>query len=1424
MRRTRGGTLDRAAAALAVVVLAGITLANPPAAYAALGRLTDFEIDGNQVVNGVPPGAGVDWDNADAKLQGSARNDAEPCTGRNDDTLGNSSLNDLDVINPVVAQNANVSGKADLCNAYVAWEAVNVGGRTHYVIYGAWRTRPNRTGQVSYYMPLVPATATSNAGVLLIRFDYESNTRATTAYLRRWTGNGWNQVRKQTGFEAAVSTPSPASFGEFALDLTAAGFIDDNAACQRFLVPYGFTQTGNSDSARLKDYVRFSPVPQLDTCASVRINKITSPASPAPAIDFDVTLSEANGAHSYPVGLTVPGDASQTLTQVAASPDYQLTESSPPAPWSLRSIVCNAYELVGGQKTARPVSVTLVSNGVATGEDLPIVPPAYLPSAADGLSASCELRNSAPSLTLIKEVNSAARPSPTATPDMWLLRATGPQNVSVTGSAEGVATVVAPGTYTLSEARNPAKPPPVSYDDGTTWDCGAGPTTTVTITATSNATCRIVNTASPAQLTLVKVVDSTGDPGTPPDAGDFTLTATFQSGQAGDTGALDGLGAVTGAVGDPEVTDRRVKRGVYNLAETTAPGYLASWECVDGNGTVLTTTPQVSIPTVDTGDRANVLRTIDVTCTVTNRYSQVQVTISGPAVNVVGEAHVFTVTVTQEVAGTRRPVEGIVPRLAIVAEENFQEGRDYTVVNGCLDGTNAQGQCTVTIAATSPGVVRIDGTGLPAPYDVTFTDPPSSQKRFRAYQVTAEGSGLNLAGRSHTFTLAGIQFAATDADDKPSGQGPLEAGSIIRFTWSGPGTATGPGVTALGGTAYQCVVDNAGTCAVTVTSNAAAVGTLTVTGISVFLDPGDGTRTESRIEVGDAALIGEPAVLTKTWASFNVTVAGSPSVNLIGQPHTFTFTATKSVGAAAPQPAAGATLTFEWDPTSPELTADPPESCVLDAAGTCEVVVRATTLGTGTMTVTGLNGVPVGDSTLSVSVADPWAADALKLPPDPATKTWVGYTLAVEPNASNNVVGEPHILTIRVSGRGGPAGPEPGPAAPVGAKVDATVVTGAGAVDTAASTCLTTGTDSVGQCTIVVRNTGSGNATVQLTHVRELSIAGQDFGTLPLFDAGGNPTPGLLFVEGPEDVQAAKMWWETRVRLSEAATNPAGQPHTFTARVERSADGTTWEPAPDGTLLRYTWTSRPAGVGKIITDTCATGGTVAGACRIVVTAAGAATGTLTVTGVRTPIDRNGDGVYGHDTDGDGDVDEYGDEIVTVPADKVVGVLETTKQWVGSGRLALAKTSDTPSLTPGQAFHYVLTAANVGDAPIGPVTVTDDLPAALTVLSVTAGKGWTCARSGVRVSCTRATLPPGARSAAVDLHVRLAATYRGSTVDNAGVVRGPTGRPVTDTEVLPVVRPLPVTGTGSEPLWLGFVLVLSGFALLHLGRRRVPRRG
>ena len=117
----------------------------------------------------------------------------------------------------------------------------------------------------------------------------------------------------------------------------------------------------------------------------------------------------------------------------------------------------------------------------------------------------------------------------------------------------------------------------------------------------------------------------------------------------------------------------------------------------------------------------------------------------------------------------------------------------------------------------------------------------------------------------------------------------------------------------------------------------------------------------------------------------------------------------------------------------------------------------------------------------------------------------------------------------------------------------------------------------------------------------------------------------------------SKTWLGYRVSLDAPATNLVGVPHTFTATVEQSADGTTWSPVPDGTTL----TATTSGTGTLdSTSTCVTGGTVDGTCTYVVTDAGPGTLTVNVTTIA-----------GTTIDG------------TPVADLPVPPVETSKTWV-----------------------------------------------------------------------------------------------------------------------------------------------------------------
>lgn len=100
-------------------------------------------------------------------------------------------------------------------------------------------------------------------------------------------------------------------------------------------------------------------------------------------------------------------------------------------------------------------------------------------------------------------------------------------------------------------------------------------------------------------------------------------------------------------------------------------------------------------------------------------------------------------------------------------------------------------------------------------------------------------------------------------------------------------------------------------------------------------------------------------------------------------------------------------------------------------------------------------------------------------------------------------------------------------------------------------------------------------------------------------------------------------------------------------------------------------------------------------------------------------------------------------------------------------LALTKAAS-GAFVIGQAASYTLTVRNVGTGPtIGPITITDAVPAGLTVTGAS-GPGWNCTIAGQLVTCTHpGPLAPGATST-VTIHVIPTATAVPSVTNTATV--------------------------------------------------------
>jgi fimbrial isopeptide formation D2 family protein len=350
-----------------------------------------------------------------------------------------------------------------------------------------------------------------------------------------------------------------------------------------------------------------------------------SPAVTAQSVDAgDYDLSETGGPPGYTESewdcgdadldgatVTVPngGDVTCTITNTAQQPTLTLVKqvvndnggTATADQWTLTADGPTPVEVPGAaadEAETFPVQVGPYELSESGG------PPGYAASgwvcvggAQDGASVTvgvgddvvCTITNDdqPATLTLVKEVDNGDTGATAEAAD-WTLTAEGPTPVSGDGNSPAVTNqIVDAGDYELSESDGP---PGYTASE---WDCGNAVIdgATVTVPNGGNVTCTITNTAQQPLLTLVKTV--TNDDGGTATPADWTLTAD---------GPTDG---VTGVTGDPEITDRPVEIGEYDLSESDGPaGYAPGpWSCT-GDGL------EGSTVAIALGD--------DVTCTIDN--------------------------------------------------------------------------------------------------------------------------------------------------------------------------------------------------------------------------------------------------------------------------------------------------------------------------------------------------------------------------------------------------------------------------------------------------------------------------------------------------------------------------------------------------------------------------------------------------------------------------------------------------------------------------------------------------------------------------------------------------------------------------------------------------------------------------------------
>jgi hypothetical protein len=282
------------AAGLALILALGVAIP-----VYALGASTFDAEDGNLVVDGIEK----DWANAPNRAFG----DDKP-TGQSDDSLGNGTKEDDPV--PSVIDGSIPNNKSDLTRFYVASENVS----DHDFLYLAWERVQDPSGTTNMDFEFNQSSVLSSNGVMpvrtagdvLIKYDLSQGGAKPSFGLHRWITQGnaaqdceasaklpcWGKVTP-LGTDAvgsvnttAVTDPirnvslSPRTFGEAAIDLSAAGILDPSK-CQSFGKAYLKSRSSDSFTAAVKDFIAPIDV-NINNCKpdAIELHKVDDDGAP----------------------------------------------------------------------------------------------------------------------------------------------------------------------------------------------------------------------------------------------------------------------------------------------------------------------------------------------------------------------------------------------------------------------------------------------------------------------------------------------------------------------------------------------------------------------------------------------------------------------------------------------------------------------------------------------------------------------------------------------------------------------------------------------------------------------------------------------------------------------------------------------------------------------------------------------------------------------------------------------------------------------------------------------------------------------------------------------------------------------------------------------------------------------------------------
>jgi hypothetical protein len=559
----------------------------------------------------------------------------------------------------------------------------------------------------------------------------------------------------------------------------------------------------------------------------------------------------------------------------------------------------------------------------------------------------------------------------------------------------------------------------------------------------------------------------------------------------------------------------------------------------------------------------------------TKTWLRYDVSLSGDAVNNLGDDHDFDVTVTVDDGSGPAPAGGA----TVSGTFTYDDGGSLPL--GCT--TDAAGECTITVPAPVDG----DDTPIPGKGELVL-DEVSHSFDGTAFTIDLSGTdGLAADFDQPSATKDWIDYELVVTPATATNLLPVEPEHLFTVSLS----SSDPTVAPYAGQTIGLELD----------SDVASIIEIVDADGSRTFDPEDGIVSESctttatgicevlvrsttpgtaELTASFAATLGEAsfdleASGAKLWTTFRVSVNPQNAQNLLGTPHLFTVTIEQTDDGVDFYPVAGAVPTL--DITAPAFIVDSDCDEGTDAAGECTATVDSESTGVFTFTAE-YEGV-VGDQSAAFSAT--------------GDKGWIDYQVLVTPEVAENLIDTDHEFTVTVNADIG-AGWEQ-----VSGAIPTLTLEGPGMIT---SENCSEGTAEDGTCTVTIRSTEPGLSTLTATY--EGAAGGGDF---------DNPIETADYVDS-----GAKLWVDYLLDVTpETAINALDDPHTYTVTLQRDEGD---EPFAFGGATVAVSITGPGTItavsaGQIAEDgrsaTCTTGD--AGTCDVTIVSGTPGTTTLSAT-------------------------------------------------------------------------------------------------------------------------------------------------------------------------------------------------------------------